>query len=84
MTITSDSWAAGPTRQGPMSLMSAWLHAADQAWAHLRERRRARVNYRALGAVSDTTLRDIGVRRCEIMSVALGDATGRHRRFGCR
>ena len=84
MTITSDSWAARPTRRSPISSMSTWFDAAGQALAHLRERRRARANYRALGAVSNATLKDIGVHRSEVMSLSLGDASGRRRSMGCR
>ncbi len=84
MTATTGNWAARPTHESPTSLISAWFGAARRAWIQHREHRRAHAHYRALGAVSDATLRDIGVRRCEIMSMSLGDASGRRRSFGCR
>jgi uncharacterized protein YjiS (DUF1127 family) len=85
MTITFDNWAIARTRPAPATMVITWLETGVRAWSSLRNRRRrARANYRALGAVSNATLKDIGLHRSEIMSLTLGDASGRRRHMGCR
>ncbi len=79
MTINSYPWAMAPARHAPAAVFSALTDAALVGWQRIRECRRARANYRALGAVSASTLKDIGIDRSEIMSLTLGDSSGRRR-----
>jgi uncharacterized protein YjiS (DUF1127 family) len=59
-------------------VMAAFLHAAARAvresirgaWERYQRRQQSRSIYRALHALDDRTLRDLGFHRCEIGSVA--------------
>lgn len=46
----------------------AWLRALADAWSH---RRSARATQRALAALDDRTLSDLGIDRSEILAIAL-------------
>jgi uncharacterized protein YjiS (DUF1127 family) len=59
--------------------LAAAFAVGRRVWLSLKERRRRNANYRALSAVDSRTLRDIGIDRSEILSLTLGDASGRCR-----
>jgi uncharacterized protein YjiS (DUF1127 family) len=84
MTITFNTRVGAGAPASPARVINSWLDAGGRAWSNLRERRRARANFRALGTVSNATLRDIGLHRSEILSMTMGDASGRRRSMGCR
>ena len=77
MTISSDTWASSPVRDTPANIMHRWLRAALHAYAAQRARRHHRAKLRALSLLNDATLKDIGVHRSEILSLELGDGSGR-------
>ncbi len=79
MTITSENWPIAPTRPNPMVVISACMEAVLRGRDYLRQRRRARADYCDLSAVAASTLKDIGIDRSEIMSLTLGDSSGRRR-----
>jgi uncharacterized protein YjiS (DUF1127 family) len=59
---------------GLMALLRDGVSAAAQWWRSLKLRRRQRKTAAELSGLDDQVLRDIGVRRCEIVSlVTMGD-----------
>jgi uncharacterized protein YjiS (DUF1127 family) len=69
----------GPMPALPVARESDFFDACERLWKRYRAWRLRRATERALEALGDGALRDIGIHRCEIASLAAGNDRTRRR-----